>query len=550
MKRSLDWMLVVVLVGLVVLGLSLRLPGLDLKPMHSDEGVNGWFTLRLYWWNHYHYNPSDYHGPFLYYANLLSFWILGPGDGALRMATVVSGSLLPLALLPAIRHLGKIGMAAASILLLVSPGMVYFSRTCIHEIHLIFATTLWASCLARYAASPSRRWAFGAALAGGLAFANKETALLTAGTLGVGLGLAWLWGRPMAGDFRQDDPDLFGGLQRKESLRRWTRGVLPHWNIGFAVFAAVIVLFFSSFFSYIEGLGGFFQAFAPWFGYGVSGRNQGKAWTYFYDVMKWTTQWAVVPFALSALWAIVRRHRTGLALLGWAVSAFSVYSAIPYKTPWCALNIELPLFLLVGWGVRQAWLIVRDQGSHPLSRMAALLLLPSSLVSVPGMVRQDQEVNEQRYDDDDVPYVFVQTQRGFYDLMRDAMGFAAALPDNGSRGPQVMNVDCKNPFRWYSLTRGWDHSKTTYVYEAPKAADLEDIDLVLTTGKLVAGTGKAIGASSGEWHREQYPLRPGHEVTVWFRADGWARYQAAGGRETSPWPIPPPDHLIVPKKGD
>ena len=52
------------LLGLLVLiAGALRLPGLDLKPLHSDEGVNGWFTLRLYWWDLYRYRPSDYHGP-------------------------------------------------------------------------------------------------------------------------------------------------------------------------------------------------------------------------------------------------------------------------------------------------------------------------------------------------------------------------------------------------------------------------------------------------------------------------------------------------------
>jgi uncharacterized protein (TIGR03663 family) len=547
-RRRIDPVLCVLLALFVVLGLSLRLPGLELKPLHSDEGVNGWFTLRLYWWNHYRYNPSDYHGPFLYYANLLAFWILGPGDVALRISSVISGTLLPFALLPALRHLGRVGLVVASVLLLVAPGMVYFSRTCIHEIHLVLATTLWVSCLARYAAAPSRRWAWGAALAGALAFANKETALITAGSLGAGLGLAWLAGRPMPGDDRLFDPDLFGGKERNEALSSWRRGVLPHWNVGFAVFALITVLLYTSFFTNIEGIPAFFQAYGPWFGYGVTGRNQGKSWSYFAQVMTWTTTWAVIPYTLAVLWAIARRHRTGLALAGWSLSAFVVYSAVPYKTPWCALEIELPIFLTIGWGARQAWLVAREQGSHPIARALAVLLLPLSLVSVPAMLSQSREVNEGRFDDDRIPYVFVQTQRGFYDLMRDATGFARALPGADGRGPRVMNVDCKNPFRWYTLTRGWDHTRTTYVYEPPKAADLEDKDLVLTTGSNVQGTSQAIGASPGEWHRESYPLRPGHKVTAWFRADAWAEYQSVGGREGSPWPVPPPEDLPAPPR--
>ena len=64
------------MLGLLLLGGWLRFADLGLKPLHSDEGVNGWYTLRLYWWNVYRYQPSDYHGPFLYYVNLALFWLL------------------------------------------------------------------------------------------------------------------------------------------------------------------------------------------------------------------------------------------------------------------------------------------------------------------------------------------------------------------------------------------------------------------------------------------------------------------------------------------
>lgn len=551
LNRSLGTaVLVVGLLSLAALSLWLRLPALADKALHNDEAVNGWFTLRLYWWNRYHYNPQDYHGPFLYYVNLVAFWLFGPSEFSLRLGTVVTGTLLPIALLPARRFVGVFGILAAGLLLTVAPGFVYFSRTNIHEIHLILATALWAAGLARFAATPSVPWAVVSGLGGALAFANKETALITMGTLGVGAGLAWLAGRARAGDDRNDDPDLFGGRTRREALDAWTKEARRPWAMGAVAFAVFTVVMFTTFFSWLPGIGAFFQAFVAWFDHGVTGRNQTKAWDYFVRVGEVTTLTAVVPAALAALWASVRRHRLGLALVGWALSAFAVYSAVPYKTPWCALNIELPLFLLVGWGVGQAILQGLDPGNHPAARALAFLLLPTVALPVPEMIEQSVDVGQRRYDDGTVPYVFVQTKREVLDLVSDAIGYAAALDGADGKGPRVLNVESKNPFRWYTLTRGWDHARTKYLYDPPTAEQVAEADLVVATGKQVKDVAAAIGASPHEWHRERYPLRPGHEITAWFRLDGWVAYQSAGGRSKVPWPIPPLNPLPLPSVKD
>src|SRR3990170_2509373 len=43
---------------------------LELKPLHHDEGVNGHFLITLFRENVYKYDPSNYHGPDLYYISL------------------------------------------------------------------------------------------------------------------------------------------------------------------------------------------------------------------------------------------------------------------------------------------------------------------------------------------------------------------------------------------------------------------------------------------------------------------------------------------------
>ena len=537
--------LVLAVVAVVAVGLLLRAPDLGLKPLHSDEGVNGWFSLRLYWWNIYRYQPSDYHGPFLYYVNLVAFWLLGPTDFSLRVGTVLFGAMVPLLLLAARRQLGAAGVLTAGLLIAVGPCLVYFSRTVIHEIYLVFFATLWALALARFAARPTMKWGLLAALGAFGCFANKETAAITAGSLGVGAGLAWLAGKRRGSG--GVDPDLFGGRTRKEALAQWFGQSWRIWLIGLGLFAALVVLFFSSFFTNWRGVPGFFQAFSPWLEYGTTGRNQGKDWAWFWGVMQRTEGWAIWPAVAAMVWAAARRHRLGLALTGWAISAFVVYSLIPYKTPWCVLQIDLPVFLLCGWLAGQGWLLLQNRELCWWLRAPGALALVASLVAVPQLFGIAWEDNRERYDDDDVSYVYVQTQRGFTAMMQDHLGVAASDPDDDGLGPRVVNVEAKNPARWYTITRGWDHERSRYLADVPKESHLRKAGIVVATGRHKRSVGQAL-EELGAWHEETYPLRPGWGVTAWYRQDDWDAYQAAGGRDAFPWPIPEADRVHEPPK--
>lgn len=529
----------------LLLALGLRVPFLGAKPLHSDEGVNGWFSLRLYWWNVYRYQYSDYHGPFLYYVNLLSFWLLGPTDFALRAGTALFGAAVPLLLLPARRFVGWAGVVAAGMLLASAPGLVYFSRTAIHEIYLVFFSVLWVVALARFAALPQRRWGLLAALGAFGAFANKETAVVTLGSIAAGGLLALAAGR--RGDASGPDPDLFGGRTRREALRACLGESWRAWVAGSCLFFALIVLFFSSFGSYWAGVPGFFQAFVPWLDYGTSGRNQGKDFPYFWEVMQRTEAWSAWPAIAAIAWASARRHRLGLALSGWAAASFLSYSIIPYKTPWCVLQIDLPVFLLCGWLTGQGVLVLRDPGHGRWSRMTFALVAASPLAAVPALASWSWQDDTLRYDDGDLPYVYVQTQRGFYEMMQDHLGVGAADPEGDGLGPRLVNVEAKNPARWYLITRGWDHDRSSYVDDVPPAEKLAKARIVVATGRHEAEVSRLLDGA-GAWHRESYPLRPGWRVEAWYRQDLWDAYQVAGGRTAFPWPIPEAREVHEPEK--
>ena len=55
----------------------LRFFWLELKPLHHDEGVNGFFLTNLVRDGVYKYDPANYHGPTLYYISLFFSEIFG-----------------------------------------------------------------------------------------------------------------------------------------------------------------------------------------------------------------------------------------------------------------------------------------------------------------------------------------------------------------------------------------------------------------------------------------------------------------------------------------
>jgi uncharacterized protein (TIGR03663 family) len=128
----------------LLLAALVRLYQLELRPMHHDEGVNGFFLMNLMRSGVFNYDPSNYHGATLYYftlplANLaehfqmLDSWVL-------RLVPVIFGMATVWLALCLRRYIGAVGALAAAALLALSPGVVFFSRYFIHEMMFVFFT--------------------------------------------------------------------------------------------------------------------------------------------------------------------------------------------------------------------------------------------------------------------------------------------------------------------------------------------------------------------------------------------------------------------------
>lgn len=124
----------------MAVALVLRLYRLEMKPLHHDEGVNGFFFTRLFRESIYVYDPANYHGPTLYYLTLPFAGTLGLNTLALRLTTVLFGVATVWLVLHLRRYISSIGALTAAALVAVSPGAVYLSRYYIHESLFVFFT--------------------------------------------------------------------------------------------------------------------------------------------------------------------------------------------------------------------------------------------------------------------------------------------------------------------------------------------------------------------------------------------------------------------------
>ena len=495
---SAAWMQVLLYVATAAM--LLRFYALPLKPLHHDEGVNAFFLVNLVEPPHvYKYDPANYHGPTLYYFSWLSALGFGLSVASMRAVTAVTGMLSVFALLALRRHLGAVGAITAALLFAVSPGAVYFSRYYIHEMPLV-CFTLWAIVLA--VASPRRfgmLYVLGAAAAAGLAFATKETAIITAGVIVIAVvssetlvrlrepvpvgethGLLVRVFRATAGAIRELVPDGRTSMLSAAS--------------GLIVFLAVNVLFYSSFFTHWPGVTDAVRSFAIWTGPGTSVHV--RPWHAYFE---WLAAEELPLFVLGtfgaahAIWRGVDRFMVFSAL--WAVGMLAAYSLIPYKTPWLTLNMLAPLAICAGYTGELAW-----RFRH---RFRAALFV-AALLTLGLSTGQAVVLNYREYDNDRYPYVYVHTSREVLELLKRIAQLQEA------RGPLTIAVTSPDqfPLSWY--LRGY---RAGYYGRAIATGDpiviaSEDQQPVLSA--MLGPSYEAVGV---------YQLRPGVRLILYVRRD-------------------------------
>lgn len=493
---------------ILVVAALLRLYDLDLKPLHHDEGVNWHFLRGLIRPPHtYHYNPNNYHGPTLYYLAWLSTAVIGVNAFALRFVPAVLGIVTVALVLTLRRQIGATSALVAAALIALSPGAVYFSRYFIHEMLLGCFTVGAVVAALRYRDTGRLRWMLLASGCAGLMFATKETALISAVVLtgsAVGAVVAMRLRRshhaPAPDDEGAVEPTLDGvDLSRKSFA--WARADRRSWwplLAGVATFLLVFVLFYSSFFTYWDGIYAALKSFSP--SRETAMQQHVGVWSTY---VRWLWEEESPVLLLGAigvslaLWRADNKVAVFVAL--WAVGIFTAYSVIPYKTPWLTLNMILPLAIVGGYGVEV--LLCATSGSNVRTALA---------VGTTGFVifigYQTLILNFVRYDDDRYAYVYAHTRREALTLVREIDRVVRR------RGRQVTTIAITSrdqfPLSWY-----FRDYRVGYYGRVIRITD----PVVISSEEQAEGLQSQLGANYNRIGT--YPLRPGVTLVLFVRKD-------------------------------
>ena len=494
-------------IAVMLVATVLRLYALELKPLHHDEGVNGFFLTNLLRQGHYAYDPANYHGPTLYYITLPFAALAGLKTFVIRLIPSLFGVGLVWLVLSLRRWVGALAALAAAALVAVSPAFVFYSRYFIHEIPFVFFTLGLVVAALRFRESGAASDLVLASAAAALMFATKETAFISVGTLGLAWLTAWTWER-LRGDAREA-----GG--RGGFARLAARGSAPvAVAVAAALFVFIWVAFYSSFFTNWKGVGDSFKAFDLWHKTGMSQFHGKPAHTY----VKWLLQEDAPTFLLGTLGALValferRRNRFAVFFAAWGFGLLAAYSLISYKTPWLVLSFLLPLAVAGGYAV-QAFGLWAARQSRGLRQRGLVWPAATALLAVACGVSlwQTYVVNFVEYDNDSYPYVYSQTQRGFLDLVGEVKRIGERA---GTTEPGFATASNEYwPLPWY-----FNDDKRAG-YEGRLSASYDPTVTLAVIGKedQLPQLQRVLGDSYARVG-DLYPLRPGVNLVLYGRRD-------------------------------
>jgi len=329
-SRRMRW---AVFLLVALLGLALRLPHLSARPMHTDEAVNAYIVGQLMAGGAFRYDSEDRHGPALAALALPMVRMQGAKtfsdltESELRLTTVLAGTVTILLFGVTAETFGLLPSVVAALLFAAAPLPVYYDRYFIHE-SLFVAATFGLIVTASKRSFRARGAVAGCCAA--LMLACKETAVIHLVALAVAALCFWLWNL---------------GRKRLSGLWRWQEAAA-----GAALFLVITVAMYTWSGSNWRGLATLLHAI-PNFARRAGGEGHQKPFWYYGELL--TGGWSGGIVLALALIGFIRSFKDrepspyGLVAF-YALFVAAIYSAIPYKTPWLALNLWLPIALLAG----------------------------------------------------------------------------------------------------------------------------------------------------------------------------------------------------------
>lgn len=392
-RRLVMWAFAIAVVASVF-----RFVHLDARPMHADEAVLADKFGSLLEHGSYTYDPAEYHGTMLAYVTLAPAYLTGQRtytslmEWTLRAMPALAGVLLALAPLLFVGVIGELGAIAAAVLIAVSPSCVFYSRYYIPEMLLALFTALFLISL-WHAARSAALWPWIAAGASAAAaLATKETAAIAL----CAAAIPFLW------------------LMRPR-ISAWF----------FVTFAVVLI-------GLINPLQ-LARSYSFYWERGTAGSVHAHPVTYYFGLLIRDP-----VFALALIGLCMPSDQKFVTVLKWyALALCVVYSAIPYKTPWCVVSIVFALALMAGSGV---------------AHLAKWKRTPTAVlfsVSAAWLAWQAWDASVLRPSDPAIPWVYAQTGTDVLTIRDVVARYAGASPEANNIRIGVYTTENLWPLPWY-----------------------------------------------------------------------------------------------------
>jgi len=464
----------------VLLAAALRFPGLALRPMHADEAVHADKFGSLLEGKGYAYDPSEYHGPTLYYLTLPSAWLQGArryvaiDEVTLRAVPAALGVALVAAHLGARAFLGVPGAAVAALLAALSPAMVFYSRYYIHETPLVFFTFGALLAAGWYLRRPGPVPALVVGACVGLMHATKETAPLAVCSMLAALGLTLLVDHWRG----QGPPSIWNVVRGRDVL--------------LTLLAELFVAgtLFSSFLGHPGGLIDSARAYGIYIDRANAASWHFHPWHYYLGLLVhfpadgtpvWTEGLILVLAIAGAAagWSasgIPGADSRVLRFLSFYTLLMLVgYSAIPYKTPWCLLGFLHGMVLLAGAGA--VFLVRAFRGREAKGLIVVLLAAAAAHLGWQAFSGSFRFAADPRN-----PYVYAHTGTDVFEIVGRLKGLARAHPDGTALPVQIISRENLWPLPWYlrGFSRvGWWNGVSDEAPSAPVIVVTPDMEPAL-----------------------------------------------------------------------
>ncbi len=192
---TINWETVFYIV-IFLLAVLTRFYGLGDRVMSHDESLHTRYSYNLYKDGNYEHTPLM-HGPVLFHMTALSYFLFGDSDFSSRIYPAVLSIALTLFPFLFRRWIGRRGAMLASLMMLISPLLLYYGRYIRHDIPSIFYAMVMFYSILMYIDGPENRrrkpyWLYLFAAATVLNLGSKETAFIYIAIFGSFLGLYWL----------------------------------------------------------------------------------------------------------------------------------------------------------------------------------------------------------------------------------------------------------------------------------------------------------------------------------------------------------------------